>query len=103
MYALAKFQLDMPITLRVMALQSDKNKQINLYSKLRENKLQALTKVDVIYKRNITGSCNLHHHVCHEQGHQLLDTFFPVAPSFTMYRDKICEEKLITYDSFNTT
>jgi len=50
MYVLAKFQPDMPITLRVMALKSDKNKKIDLYSKHRENKLQALTKVTWLTK-----------------------------------------------------
>jgi len=33
MYALAKFQSDMPITWGVMALQSGDNKKIDLYSK----------------------------------------------------------------------
>jgi len=103
MYALAKFQPDMPIALRVMALQSGNNKKINLYSKHWENKLQALTKTDVTYEWNVARSCNLHHHVCHEQGHLLLGKFFPVSFSFTMHREKICEENSIAYDSFNMT
>jgi len=37
-----------------MALQSGSNKKIDLYSKLWENKLQAFTKADVIYKCNVT-------------------------------------------------
>jgi len=66
MYVLAKFQPDTPITFRVMALQSSNNKMINLYSKHWENKLQALTKMFVTYKWNVTQSCNLHHHISHE-------------------------------------
>jgi len=33
MYALAKSKPEMPITLEIMALQSDDNKNIDLYSK----------------------------------------------------------------------
>jgi len=76
LYALAKFQPDMPITLKVMALQNSKNKKINLYSNYRENKLQALTKMDITYEWNVTRNCNLHHHVHNEQEHQLLGKFF---------------------------
>jgi len=101
MYALAKFQSDNPITLGVRILQNANNKKIDLYSKHWENKLQALTKADVTYERNVTQSCNLHHHVCHEEGHLLLGKFFPASLSFTMYRDEICEEKSIAYNSFD--
>ena len=45
MHALAKFQLDVPITFQVMVLQSSNSKMINLYSKRWENKLQALTQL----------------------------------------------------------
>jgi len=135
MYSQAKFQPDMPIIFGVMALQRGNNKKIYLYSKHWENKLQALTKTDVTYEWNITGSCNLHHRVYHEQCHCTNTTidcdiqcllgplptlrsywhsdilkgiyywvsFFPISSSFTMYRDKICEEKSIMYDSFNIT
>ena len=48
---LAKFQPHMPITFGVTALQSSNNRKIDLYSKYRENKLQALTKMVVTYKR----------------------------------------------------
>jgi len=65
MYALAKFQPDMPIALGVMALQSGNN---NFYSKYWENKLQALTKPDVTHEWNVTQSCKLHHCVFHEWG-----------------------------------
>jgi len=41
MYALVKFQPDMPITLGLLALQSGNSKKIDLYSKHWENKLQA--------------------------------------------------------------
>jgi len=55
MYAVAKFQPDMPIALGVMVLQGI---TIDLYSKHLENKLQVLTKIDVTYERNVTHSCN---------------------------------------------
>jgi len=42
MYALAKFQPDMLITLEAVVLQSGSNKKIDLYSKHWENKLQVL-------------------------------------------------------------
>ena len=44
-YPLAKFQVHMPNTLGVTALQSSNNRKIDLYSKYRENKLQALTRL----------------------------------------------------------
>ena len=49
-----KFQPDMPITLGVIALTSGNSKKIDFYSKHWENKLQALTKMDVTYKWNVT-------------------------------------------------
>ena len=49
-YPLANFQLHMPITLGVTALQSHNNRKIDLYSKHRENKLQVLTKTVVTYQ-----------------------------------------------------
>jgi len=55
MYGLTKFQPEMPLALGVIALQSGNNKKINLYWK---TKLQALTKMDVNYKWNVTWSCN---------------------------------------------
>jgi len=91
----------MSITLGVMALQSSNNKKIDLYRKHWENKLQVLTKMGKTYEWNVTQSCNLHYRVSHEQGHLLLDTFFPVLPSFNMYKDEICEEKSIAYNTFN--
>jgi len=50
MYVLVKFQLHILKTCEVTALQSSSNRKINLYSKYRENRLQALTKMDVTYK-----------------------------------------------------
>ena len=50
MYILAKFQPDMLIIFRVMALQSSNSKMIDVYSKHWENKLQALTKMLITYK-----------------------------------------------------
>ena len=60
MYALAKFQPDMPIT---MALQSSNSKMIDLYCKHWENKSQALKKTLIMYAWNVTQNCNLHHRV----------------------------------------
>ena len=101
MYPLAKFQLHMPITLGVTALQSSNNRKIDLYSKYRENKLQALTKTVVTYQRIEVRSYNFHHRVRHEQGNQLLGTFILYSLFFTAYKDKIREEKSIAYDCFN--
>ena len=50
MYVLAKFHLHILKAFEVIALQSNSNRKINLYSKHRENKLQALLKTDVTYK-----------------------------------------------------
>ena len=49
MYVLAMFQLHILKAFEVTALQSSSNRKIELYSKYRENKLQALTKADVTY------------------------------------------------------
>jgi len=77
MYALTKFQLDMPLALGVMALQSGIIKKIDLYSNHWENKLQVLTKMDATYEWNVTRSFNLHHRVRHEQGHLFAGKVFP--------------------------
>ena len=105
MYPLAKFQPHMPITLGVIitALQSSSNRKIDLYSKYRENKLQAPTKMVVTYHRNEVRSYSFHHRVRHEQGNQLLGKFFPYSPFFTGYKGKKCEEKSITYHHFDMT
>ena len=62
-YPLAKFQPHTPITLGVTALQSSNNRKINLYSKYRENKLQAPTKRIVTYQRIEVRSYNFHLHM----------------------------------------
>ena len=48
MYVLAKFQLRILKYFEVMTLQSSSNRKINLYIKYRENKQQALPKMDVL-------------------------------------------------------
>ena len=50
MYVLTKFQPYIPENFEFTALQSSGNRKIDLYTKYRENKLQALTKMDVTYK-----------------------------------------------------
>ena len=49
MYVLAKFHLRILKAFGVTALQSSSNREIDLYSKYEENKLQALPKTDVTY------------------------------------------------------
>ena len=56
MYVLAKFQLHILKAFEVTALQSNSNRNIDLYSKHRKNKLQALTKMDVTYKWSEVGT-----------------------------------------------
>ena len=79
MYPLAKFQPCMPLT--VTALRSSNNRKIDIYSKYRENKLQAPTKMVVTYQQIEVWSYNFHHRVCHEQGNQLLDNVSLTHPS----------------------
>ena len=100
---LAKFQLHMPMTFGVTALQSSNNRKIDLYSKYRENKLPALSKMVVNYQRIEVRSYNFHHRVRHEQGNQLLGKFFLCLPFFTAYKGKIHEEKSIVYNRFDMT
>ena len=75
MYPLAKFQLHTPLTLGVTALQSTNNRKIDLYSKYRENKIQALTKMVVTYQRIEVRSYHFYHRVRYEQGNQLVSKF----------------------------
>ena len=91
----------MLIALGVTALQSSNNRKIDLYSKYREDKLQAPTKMFVTYQRIEVRSYNFRHLVRHEQGNQLLGRCFPYSPFFTAYKDGICEEKLLMYDRFD--
>ena len=51
MYVLAKFQLRFLKAFEVTALQSSSNRKIELYSKYRENKLQALTNINLLMYR----------------------------------------------------
>ena len=91
----------MPITLGVTALQSSNNRKLDLYSKYRENKLQAPTKMIVTYQQIEVRSYNVHYHICHEQGNQLLGKFVLYSPFFTAYKGKIHKEKLIAYNHFD--
>ena len=72
MYLLAKFQLRILKAIEVTALQSNSNRKIDLYSKHRENNLQALPKTDVTYKWSEVGTRILHHHVGYELKNGLL-------------------------------
>jgi len=80
MYVLAKFQLRILKAFEVTALQSSSNRMIDLYSKHRESKLQALPKLDVTYEWSEVGSQILHHHVCHELRNGLLGKLFLLLP-----------------------
>ena len=93
----------MPITFGVTALQSSNNRKIDMYSKYRENKLQALTKTVVTYQQIEVQSYNFHHCVRHEQGNQLLGKIILYLPFFTVYKGTIREEKSIAYDRFDMT
>ena len=65
-YVLVKFQFCILKSFKVTALQSSSDRKIDLYSKYRKNKLQALTKTDVTYEWSDAQIQNLHHHVCHK-------------------------------------
>ena len=81
MYVLAKFQLYILKAFEVTALQSYSNRKIDLYSKHRENKLQALPKMDVTYKWSEIGTRILHHHVCHELRNRVLVSYSFYCPA----------------------
>ena len=72
MHVLVKFQLRILKAFEFIALQSNSNRKIDLYSKHRENKLQALPKTDVTYKWSEVGTRILHHHIRHELRNGLL-------------------------------
>jgi len=88
MFVLAKFHSRILKVLEVTALQSISNKKIDLYSKYRKNKLQALTKMDVTYGSDAQ-TRNLHYHVCHELRNGLLGNLFLLLPFITMNKVKI--------------
>ena len=103
MYVLAKFQLYILKTFEVTALQSNSNRKIDLYSKHRENKLQALPKTDVTYKWSEVETRILHHHVCHELRNESLGKLFLLLSCMTTNKVEIHEETLIVNDRFNVT
>ena len=76
MYLLVKFQLCILKASEVTALQSSSNRKIDLYSKYRKNKLQAITKTD---EWRDAQTQNLHHCVCHELRNGLLG-IIPFTP-----------------------
>ena len=76
MHVLVKFQLRILKAFEVTALQSNSNREIDLYSKHRENKLQALLKTDLTYKWSELGNRILRHHICHELRNGLLGKLF---------------------------
>ena len=100
---LAKFQLHILKAFEVTALQSNSNRKIDLYSKHRENKLQALTKTDVTYKWSEVGTRILHHHIRHELRNRLLGKLFVVLSCITTKKVEIHEETSIANDRFNVT
>ena len=76
MHVLVKLQRRILKAFEIIALQSNGNRKIDLYSKHRENKLQALPKMDVTYKWSEVGTRILHHHICHERRNGLLGKLF---------------------------
>ena len=103
MYVLAKFQLHILKAFEVTALQSSSNRKIDLYSKHRENKLQALSKTDVTYKWSEVGARILHHHVCHELRNGSLFKLFLLLSCITTNKVEIHEKTSIANDRFNVT
>ena len=103
MYVLAKFQLRILKAFEVIALKSNSNRKIDLYSNHRENKLQALPKMDVTYEWSEVGTRLLHHHVCHELRNGLVGKLFLLLPCITTNKVEIHEETLITNDCFDVT
>ena len=103
MYLLAKFQLRILKAIEVTALQTNSNRKIDLYSKHRENKLQALPKTDVTYKGSEVRTRILHHHVRHELRNGLLGKLFLLLPCITTNKVEIHEETSIANDRFDVT
>ena len=101
MYLLAKFQLHILKASEVTALQSSSNRKIDLYSKHRENKLQALPKTDVTYKWSEVGTRILHHHVRHELRNGSLGKLFLLLSCITTNKVEIHEETSIANNRFN--
>ena len=103
MYVLAKFQLHILKAFEVTAPQSNSNRKINLHSKHRENKLQALPKTDLTYKWSKLGTRILHHHVCHELRNGSLGKLFLLLSCITTNKVEIHKETSIVNDRFNIT
>jgi len=103
MYVLAKFQLCILKAFKVTALQSSSNRKIDLYSKHKENKLQALPKRDVTYEWSEVGTGILHHHICHELRNGLLGKLFLLLPCIATNIVEIYEETSIASDRFDIT
>ena len=103
MHVLVKFQLRILKAFEVIALQSNSNRKIDLYSKHRENKLQVLPKTDVTYKWSEVGTRILHHHICHELRNGLLGKLFLLLSCITTSKVKIHEETSIANNRFDVT
>ena len=103
MYLLAKFQLCILKAFEVTALQTSSNRKIYLYSKYRENKLQALTKMDVTYEWSDAQTLNMHHRVRCELRNGLLGKLFLLLPCITPNKVEIYEETSIASNSFDIT
>ena len=103
MHVLVKFQLRILKAFEVIALQSNSSRKINLYSKHRENKLQALPKMNVTYKWSEVGTRIFHHHICHELRNRLLGRLFLSLSCITTSKAKIHEETSIANDRFNVS
>ena len=102
MYLLVKFQPHIPQAFEITALQSSSsNRKINLYSKYRETKLQALTKINVTYEWSKAQTWDLHHRACHELKYGLLGKLFPLLLCITTNKVKIYEETLIASNYFD--
>jgi len=97
MYMLAKFQFHILKAFEVIALQSNSNTEIDLYSKHRENKLQTLPKTGVTYKWSKVRIRILHHHVCHELRNGLLGKLFNVFQCFIL-KNLYCAIMLVFAD-----
>ena len=87
----------------VTTLQSNSNRKINLYSKHRENKQQALSKTDVTYKWSEVGTRILCHHVRHELRNGLLGKLFLLLSCIITNKVEIHEETSIVNDRFDVT
>jgi len=85
----------------VTTLQSSSNRKINFYSKYRENKLQALTKMDVTYEWSDVQTQSLHRHVRHELGNGLPGKLFLLLPFITTNKVKIHEKTSIVNNRFD--